>query len=72
MNYHHCSITCDFPYSECKSSYTTTNCAYNNGPYHTTYCISLLKGGRRGRDRMVVGFTTTMYLYNKCLSPLKL
>jgi hypothetical protein len=27
--------------------------------------------GRRGRDRMVVGFTTT-YMCNQCLSPLKL
>ena len=29
-------------------------------------------GGRRGRDRMVVGFTTSNYLCNQCLSPLKL
>jgi len=27
--------------------------------------------GRHGRDRMVVGFTTT-YICNQCLSPLKL
>jgi hypothetical protein len=26
---------------------------------HRMYCKSHGKGGRRGRDRMVVGFTTT-------------
>ena len=31
----------------------------------------LINWGRRGRDRMVVGFTTT-YICNQCLSPLKL
>ena len=29
-------------------------------------------GIRRGPDRMVVGFITTFYLPNQCLSPLKL
>jgi len=34
-------------------------------------CIfPLIESGRRGRDRLVVGFTT--YLYNQCLSPLTL
>ena len=34
--------------------------------------ILLTIQGHRGRDRMVVGFTTTMYLFNQCLSPLTL
>ena len=35
--------------------------------YHWT-----LLGGRRGRGRMVLGFTTIMYLCNQCLSSLTL
>jgi len=36
------------------------------------FMITKLSRGRHGPDRMVVWFTTTMYLCNQCLSPLML
>jgi len=33
---------------------------------------TLILGGRRGRDHMVIGFTTTLHLFNQCPSPLML
>jgi len=41
--------------------------------YTVVQCIFISDGGRCGRDRMVVEFSTTLifnYLCNKCLSPL--
>jgi hypothetical protein len=52
---------------------------------YTSICVSLdgfflsnfkqivyILRGRSGRDRMIVGFATTLYLCNQCLSPLTL
>ena len=42
------------------------------GSCFTWYTYVLLISGSHGRDCMVVGFTTTMYLCIQCLSPLKM
>ena len=42
-------------------------------PMHSFFTYYQHNRGRRGRDRMVVGFTTTYAcICNQCLSPLKL